>query len=221
MSHHPEIVNLALRRRSVRSGYLPRPVPREVTEQILRCALAAPASKNASPWSFTVVDRRDRLDALAEDVATAPGRDSYRPHDPSTGLPIPRWPSTVHESADVLREVPLAIFVENRGPFSGGRRSLLHAGHDALALSIVGYELEFAALGAAIENMWLAAIGFGLSAVFMGDVAVAEAAIGERLDIRGDLFGALALGYATSSDLQPRRSTLGEIDSEGLVRWDS
>nr|AGC71408.1 nitroreductase [uncultured bacterium A1Q1_fos_1000] len=122
----------------------------------------------------------------------------------------------------MLREAPVAIFIENRGPFSGGRASLLRASPRALALAIVGYELEFASLGAAIQSMWLAAMEFGLSAVFMGDVAVAEAAIGDLLDIRGDLFGALVLGYTPSSELQPHLSTPGSLGREAdLVRWDT
>ena len=118
------------------------------------------------------------------------------------------------ESAELLRTVPAAIFIENRGPFSRGRRALLQAGPEAQALSIVGYELECLGLGAALENMWLAAIGFGLSGAFLGDVAVGEQAICRRLGIKGDLLGALALGYASISE---QRSPALDTD---LVRWD-
>ena len=213
----PEIVALALRRRSVRSHYLRRPVPRPVLSQILRCGLAAPASKGAHPWRFTVVEGAERLEAIADDVASAPGGEAYTPHDPATGSARPAWSSTVQESADVLRTVPAAIFVENLGPFSGGRQALLGAPPKARALAIVGYELELAGLGAAIQSMWLAAVGFGLSAVFMGDVAVAEPAIARRLGLTGDLLGALALGYATVADEPPRQ--VPTLDA-AHVRWD-
>jgi nitroreductase len=82
---------------------------------------------------------------------------------------------------------------------------------------MVGYELELAGLGAAVQNMWLAALDLGLSAVFMGDVAVAERAIAARLGIEGDLLGALALGYASTDQRRPRDL---ELDPE-LVRWDT
>lgn len=213
----PDVVSVVLGRRSVRSGYLTQSIPREVLVEVVRCGLAAPASKAASPWRFTVVDQRDRLIELADDVAAAPGAATYTPHSPSTGRPVSPWTSTVDDSADVLRSVPAAIFIENRGPFSGGRRALLQAAPEAQALAIVGYELEFAGLGAALQNMWLAALAFGLSGVFMGDVAVAERALRERLCIDGDLLGALALGYVSESEQGPSLSPALDPD---LVRWD-
>jgi nitroreductase len=162
-----------------------------------------------------VVDQRDRLGAIADDIVAAPRAEAYTPHDPSTGQARPDWSSTVNESADVLRAAPAAIFIENRGPFSGGRQALLRAEPQAQALAIVGYELELAGLGAALQTMWLAALGFGLSAVFMGDIAVAEAAIGARLRMDGDLIGALALGYSSQAAPEPA------APEPDLVRWDT
>ncbi|ORX17356.1 hypothetical protein AWC27_17985 [Mycobacterium szulgai] len=49
-------------------------------------------------------------------------------------------------------------------------------------------------IGAAVENMWLAANALGLGAVFMADVLVAEDAIKRKLGIGGDLVGVLSLG---------------------------
>lgn len=212
----PEVVMAMLRRRSVRTGYLPDAVPHEDLVEIVRCGLSAPASKAATPWRFTVVEGRDLLDAIADDVVAAPDAARYTPHDPSTGRPHARWDSTVTESADVLRAVPVAILVENRGPFSGGREAILRSSRAAQELAVVGYELELAGLGAAIQSMWLAANALGLSAVFMGDIAVAEPAIRERLGLVGSLLGALAIGYAPY-DTEPPRSNSG-LDPN-LVRW--
>lgn len=184
--------------------------------QVLRCGLAAPASKGASPWRFTVVDDRRLLDAIADDADDAPGAGAYTPHDPSTGHPRADWSSTVAESAEVLRSVPVAILVENRGPFSGGRQAILRSPAAARALAIVGYELELAGLGAAIQSMWVSANALGLSAVFMGDIAVGEQAIRERLGLTGDLLGALAIGYAPAAPAAPLAPE--ELDPT-LVRW--
>jgi len=215
----PAVVLAILRRRSVRTGYLADPVPQEDLVHVVRCGLAAPASKAASPWRFTVAEGRDLLDALADDVAAAPGAATYTPHDPRTGRPRARWVSTVAESAEVLRAVPAAILVENSGPFSGGRSAILRSSPAGQALGIVGYELELSGLGAAAQSMWLAANALGLSAVFMGDIAVAEPAIRERLGLAGDLLGALAVGYvaggAEGTETVPSHF---ELDPE-LVRW--
>lgn len=48
------------RRRSIRQ-YLPKPVPEESIESMLRAAMQAPTARNHQPWEFVVVTRRDIL----------------------------------------------------------------------------------------------------------------------------------------------------------------
>jgi nitroreductase len=45
---------VVLGRRSIR-GYLPRPVPRSLIEEILALAMRAPSSMNTQPWHFHVI----------------------------------------------------------------------------------------------------------------------------------------------------------------------
>ena len=137
-------------------------------------------------------------------MATAEGAESYVPHDPEMGGPRLEYVSTVVESAEVLRQVAAAIFIENRGLFSNGRRRLAASGLAALASSLVGYGLEMIGIGAAIENMWIAAQSLGIQAAFMGDVAVAEDEIARVLGIQGDLAGVLALGFSEEPVPSPR-----------------
>jgi nitroreductase len=127
--------------------------------------------------------------------------ESYVPHDPRTGRAHGHWQSSVVESAATLRAVPVAIIVENRGVFSGGRRALRAAAPDALAGALAGYAFECVGIGTALENMWISAISMGLSASFVGDIAIAEAAVSKRLGLEGDLIGALAVGYSEATAL--------------------
>jgi nitroreductase len=191
-----EMLNLILGRRSRREGFLAEPVPTAVIEQVVACGLAAPSSKNAQPWRIHVVTNRNALQAIAGDVDCGKGPDQYVPIDPATGENRPDWDSTVSESAQVLREVPLGLFVENGGRFSNGRHTVATSRDDIREDALIGYGLEMVGLGAAIQNMWLAAESLGLSGVFMGDVLIAEDAIRERLGMRGDLVGVLALGFS-------------------------
>lgn len=213
--HADDVVGLIFGRRSVRSGYDDQEIPRPTLERIVRCGLAAPWSKGASPLRLTVVTDRRRMAVLADAVVSAPGVDAFTPHDPRTGLPRPDWRSTVIESAAILRQVAAGVFVENVGPFSGGRRALLDADPRARELAVIGYELELAGLGAALENMWLAALAEGLSAAFLGDIGVAEEAIRQDLDLDGDLLGVLVLGNADAAHVPPPRS----IHEAADVRW--
>jgi nitroreductase len=196
MSTPNPIIAALLSRRSIRSGFTGQPVAREVLEQVLACGLAAPSSKNAQPWRFHVVDDRAVLDELADVVATAKGVEGYVPHDPRTGAPYPQYRSTVVESAQVLREAPATIWIENLGAFSAGRSTLVSVPAEALASTLEGYAFELLGVGAALQNLWIAANAVGLAAAFMGDVVIAEHVIGPRLGVQGDLLGVLALGYS-------------------------
>jgi len=206
-----------LSRRSVREGYEQRPVPVDVVEEILRCGLAAPSSKNARPWRLHVVTDRQLLCELANAMATADGADSYVPKDPLTGRPRPDWPSSVADSAAALRSVPLGIFVENRGVFSRGRSVLASISGEDLRGCLVGYTMEILGIGAAVTNMLLAASSLGVQALFIGDVCVAEKVIAARLGIACDLIGALALGYS-QAPVPPGRVHYG-VSDETRVVW--
>jgi nitroreductase len=205
-------------RRSVRAGFTSVPVADGLLVEVLRCGLSAPSSKNARPWRLHVVTDRGLLAELAHVVTQAEGVEEYVPHDPRTGRPHASYVSTVLESAEVLRAVPAAIFVENRGPFSGGGRRILAAvDRQALAAALVGFGLELIGVGAAVENMWLAAEALGLRAAFMGDVAIGDEAIRRRLDIAGDLVGVLVLGHAQPAE-GPARSE-PDVDDPAQVIW--
>lgn len=216
-----DVVRTILSRRSVRSGFdRDRAVPDDVLQLVTDCGHAAPSSKNARPWRFHVVTNGDLLAQIAESMETAGGIDSYVPHDPQTGMPHAHWRSSVLESAAVFREVPAAIFVENRGVFSGGRPTLRAASPDALAGSLASYAFECTGIGTAVENMWLSAISLGLSAAFVGDVAIAEAFVATSLGMNGDLIGGLALGYSSRDPLPALPSPEETQVADPVVRHD-
>jgi nitroreductase len=202
MNSTNEVVQTILSRRSIRFGYdRRRAVAHELLGTITLCGLAAPSSKNAKPWRFHVVTSFELLDKIAALMESAPEIEEYVPHDPRTGRPHEHWQSTVIESAAVLRDVPAAIFIENRGVFSGGRPTLRNARPEALAGSLASYAFECVGIGTALENMWISAISLGLSASFVGDVAIAETAVAAALGIEGDLIGVLVLGFSNAAPL--------------------
>lgn len=213
------VVDTILARRSVRVGYdRARSVPEDVLDLVVRCGLAAPSSKNAQPWRFHVVTSLELLASIADAMEVAPGLEDYVPHDPRTGMPYEHWSSTVVESADVLRLVPAAIVVENRGVFSGGRGTLRGAGPEALAGALEGYSFECVGIGTAVENMWIAALSLGLSVSFAGDVVIAEGTVSSLLGLEGDLIGVLALGYSDAPAL-PARPSPAVTQTDDPVRW--
>ena len=211
-------IDTILSRRSVREGLGARPVSHSDLEVILRCGLSAPSSKNARPWRFHVLQTLPLRAALAAAAAGAEGVDDYVPHDPRTGDAYPYWSSTVLESIDVLRAAPTAIAIENRGVFSGNRATLMEANRPALLASLTAYGFESMGLGAALENMWLAANSLGISAAFLGDLAIARDHAKSLLGCEGDLMGILALGYADALP-RPRREPPPETQTSSPIVW--
>jgi nitroreductase len=212
------VVDAILKRRSIRSGFAERPLDRTHLEEILRCGLAAPSSKNARPWRFHVIEDAATRAGIADAVATSEDIDEYVPHDPATGRPQQHWTSTVLKSAQVLRDAAAAVVIENRGVFGGGRRSLLAAAPEAFAGSLSAYTFEVLGLGAAIQNMWLAANSLGVAAAFIREHNKAEHQIKQFCGLEGDLVGVLAFGYApltAGPRLEPPRHT----QTEEPITW--
>lgn len=198
------VVQAILGRRSIRRGFDGQPVPRAVLDEVLACGCAAPSSKDAQPWRLHPIADRVELRAIATVMRACDDAARYVPIDPSSGRPRETFVSSVHESAEVLGQVPLAIFIENDGSFSGDRERLARARRATLPEALVGYAFELIGLGAAIQNMWLAAHAHGLAGVFIGDVLIAEAEVRRRLEMDGDLVGVLALGRSASPPRAPR-----------------
>ena len=59
-----------LNRKSVRQ-FTDKAVEKEKIEILLKCAMAAPSARNRQPWKYVVVDDRDLLDKLAEELPYA------------------------------------------------------------------------------------------------------------------------------------------------------
>lgn len=205
-----ETTKAILSRRSIRRGFSSRTVDTALVETIVRCGRHAPSSKDDQPWKLSPVSDRQRLNELADRMTRDERLERYVPVDPSTGQALTEYTSSVVESAAVVRSVPLVVLVEHAGSFTGGRH-VLAARRRTDVEALLGFAFELIGIGAAVQNMWLAAHAAGLAGVFLGDVVIAESWVREAFGLRGDLVGALALGYSetlphASKRLAPGRS---------------
>lgn len=189
-------------RRSIRK-YRPDPVPEEALRQILRAGMLAPSAKNRQPWNFVVVRgsaRAPMLDAMRRGLE----RENRRPFLPGSARHLPAAEHTLH----ILEQAPAAIFAVNPlglpfdRPFNEEDRV---------------YELCNAqSLGAAMENMCLAAAELGLGSLWICDIYFAYRELQAWLDRPGELAAALALGYAAESPApRPRRSFAETVEWRG------
>lgn len=160
-------------RRSIRR-FKDTPVPRAMIEKILEAATRAPSAKNRQPWRFVVLQgaAKDRLAQLMLEGAArlkAMGEDS----------------GSCEWSARVVAHAPVTILVFNTA----------HA-HDGLFFENPIYNApDIQSIGAAIQNMLLAAEELGLGSLWIADVLYAYCAIREWIGTRQELVAAVALGY--------------------------
>ena len=208
-----DMTRLILSRRSIRFGFTDEPVPPEAVKLILRCGIAAPSSKNSQPWRLHAVTDRAIQASISSAMRSARNVGSYVPHDPLTGAARPEYRSTVVDSAAVLEAAPLVIVVEHVAPFSRGLEQVAITEPSRMRSTLFGLALEMLGIGAAIENMWLAALDQGLQGCFLGDTAIGEERVQELLGCEGDILGALAFGFSTAKAVPPMdRPARPELD---------
>jgi nitroreductase len=181
-------------RRSIRR-FKEEPLPADVLEKILLAGTQAPSGKNRQPWRFVVVQGekcaemvRVMRDGLAK--ARAQGEDL----------------GSGEGSASIMEQAPVTVFVFNP-----------HGIHPWLAHSIdQNFQdvVNIQSIGAAIQNMLLAAQDVGLGSLWICDVFYAYEELREWLGEEGQMIAAVALGYADESPDPRPRMPMSEV-----ARW--
>lgn len=184
-------------RRSIRK-FLDRPVPREAIEEILLAGTLAPSSKNRQPWRFLVTAGRDK-EALLEAMDRGFERERRAPLLPDSAPYL----SGAEHTRRIMAEAPVVILAVN--PLDLGLDRTLTPEERI-------YEICNAqSMGAAMENMSLAAESLGLGSLWICDTYFAYWELLDWIGGGGGLFAALALGYP-EEDPPPRpRRTLAEV----------
>lgn len=188
------------RRRSIRA-YQDRPVPRWMLEEILRAGTLAPSSKNRQPWRFVVVSGAAKADMLAamkrglEREKTAPLLPDSRQHLPGA-----------ERTREIMEQAPAVIFVLN----TLGRDLAVPLDPEDRVAELCNVQ----SVGAALENMTLAAADLGLGSLWICDIFFAYRELSAWLSTEGELLAALAVGYAAESPPPRPRKGL-----EAAVEW--
>lgn len=172
-------------RRSIRK-YTDEPVPRAAVEEILRAGMLAPSSKNRQPWKFTVVTGSAKEDMLAA-MERGLSRERERPLIPESVPHIGGAQNTLQ----IMRQAPVIILVEN--VLGCDVKAALTT--DALVAEICNAQ----SVGAAVENMTLAATALGLGSLWICDTYFAYQELKAWLGAEGALYAALAVGYSAEN----------------------
>ena len=181
-------------RRSIRR-FKDVPVPEETLQAILAAAVQAPSSKNRQPWRFVVI----RSDKRAEMIRVfREGIAAWKARYENAGSG--EW------TANAMEQAPVTIFVFNP---QGLQPWLPHS-----TGQMVDDVICIQSIGAAIQNMLLAATDLGIGSLWICDVFYAYEELCKWLGETGEMIAAVTLGYADENPAARPRKPISEIVGE-------
>ena len=178
-------------RRSIRK-FKNDPVPQELLDKILWAATLAPSGKNKQSWYFYVVQKDKRDEMIA---AMQKGLEQLTTKGFNLG--------SAKFTQQVMSQAPVTIFIFNpTGQHPLARRNDLQAFGDIV---------DIQSIGAAIQNMLLAAQTLGLGSLWICDVFFAYDALVEWLGAEGEMIAAVSLGYPDQTPEPRPRKSVAEV----------
>ena len=181
-------------RRSIRK-FKDTPIPDETLRAILTAATQAPSAKNRQPWRFVVVQgekRAEMVRVMREGIARAKARGDDL--------------GSAEGSARIMEHAPVTVFVFN----PEGMRPWLAHSIEQMFMDLTNIQ----SIGAAIQNMLLAAQDLGLGSLWIGDVLYAYEELCNWLGEGGALIAAVSLGYPDEAPAARPRKPFDEV-----VKW--
>jgi nitroreductase len=173
-------------RRSIRA-FKEEGLSEEAVTRILAAASQAPSGKNRQPWRFIVIreDKRAEMVGVMRDAIAA-----LKARGEDTG--------SAQCTANVMEQASVTVFVANP-----------HGIDPWLARSVdqVFQELvDVQSVGAAIQNMLLAATDLGIGSLWICDVLYVVTELKTWLKEEGQLIAAVSFGVPDESpDARPRK----------------
>lgn len=184
-------------RRSIRK-FKPQAVSREQLAAIIEAGILAPSAKNRQPWHFIVVTGKSKEAALCA-MERGLQREKRCPFLPDSA----DFLFDAEHTLKVMRQASALIFIVNtlgadlRKPLSVDERV---------------YEIcNTQSIGAAIENMSLAAVELGLGSLWICNTFFAFEELTNELHTDGTLYAALAIGYPAEAPLPRPRKSIDEV----------
>lgn len=186
-------------RRDVRKDFIPKPIPNDVLERILKAGHHAPSVGFMQPWDFVLVTDPQTKTAIKK------GYESAR-FESALQFPSEKREEYKSYKLEGILEAPLGICVtcdkERNGPVVIGRT--------------IKPEMDVFSTVCAIQNMWLAAraenIGLGWVSIIHDEVLREALAIPSNIEI----IGYLCLGYVSKFHDKPELEESGWLAREDI-----
>lgn len=191
-------MNAIEERRSIRK-YRQQSVSREQIEMPVEAARLAPSAKNRQPWKYIVytgAEKQKLLKAMETGLEKEEKQHSLLPQS-AFGLP------DAFHTLDIMRQAPVVLIVMN----TNGTSPYEPVDTDGRLSEIC----DSLSIGASIENLLLRATEMGLGTLWIANTCFAYDNLMEVIGEKGQLIGAIALGYAEEQPLPRPRRNLEEI----------
>jgi nitroreductase len=196
-------------RRSIRD-FQPKPVPGELIEKILDAAIKAPSNSNRQPWEFLVVTGR-KLEKLITELESAPegGRAGRELKTWDDRFPMPEDGN--RRAGELMKGLLQAAARDGIAPAEFIRANFRFFGAPCVIVVLMdkGYGYgSLLSIGAAIQNLLLAAHDLGLGSCWMM-IPLERSQVFRQLFRIPDhkiLVSVIALGYAKTSTVNQFKS---------------
>lgn len=185
-------------RRSIRK-YKTIPVPIETINKVINAGILAPSGKNRQPWNFIVVggkEKENMLKAFQDGIDREKYGDALLPGS-RAGI------ADAQNTLNIMKQAPIVIMVLN-----GDAGSPFQDIQDEDKV----YEIvDIQSIGAAIENMLLAAEDLGLGTLWICNTFFAYPELCKWLNTDKQLIAAIAIGYPDENPASRPRKKLHDI----------
>lgn len=185
----PSVRDIIARRKSTRNFDPVYQIPRNIQEDIISAGLRAPSPKNRQPWYFYVLDDRKKQKKVSDLLKMQLGKlksERMQQQRDTSDLDMAVY------SADIIADASMIVFVGYERDSSNEHGEKLNWGITAQAFEVG----DLQSIGAAVQNMLLAAMELGIASLWMCDVLYAHDEIRTLLKLNYPFVAAVAFGRA-------------------------
>lgn len=185
-------------RRSIRK-YTSEEIPQEIIEEMIYAATLAPSAKNRQPWKFIV------FKGAVKDELVQVMRQGIE-NEKKTHALMPEWAFAIPDAENTVRvmgEAPCLIVVLN----TNGKTPFTAIDNEKRIVEIC----DSLSIGAAIENMILAATEHDLGTLWIANTCFAYNDIVEYLNTEDQLIGIVAVGHSAEAPTKRPRKRMTRI----------
>jgi nitroreductase len=187
-------------RRSIRK-FSRKEISSGCMRRIIQAGIDAPSAKNRQPWKFTVVSGRQKNEMI-QCLRKGIEREG-KTHEVLPGCV--QYIAGAKQTVDCMEQAPVTVFIENR----------LNKKQTSFTEEEKFFETaNVQSVGAAIQNMLLAAQSMGIGSLWICDIYFAYSEICAWLETDNQVIAAVSFGYP---DEKPEKRPRMSIDE--CTQW--